>query len=54
MSTEIKPIDGEHIAIIETIVVEQLVAKTTLVAQRVELLSQIAKIDEKLELFVER
>lgn len=52
MTTEIKQIDEEHIAVIETIVNEQLIAKVTLEAQKTELLEQITEIDEKLELFV--
>ena len=48
----IKPIDSEHIAIIETTVNERLVAKVTLEAQKVELQEQIAEIDEMLAEFV--
>ena len=48
----IKPIDSEHIAVIETTVDERLIAKGTLEAQKVELQKQIAEIDEILTLFV--
>ena len=51
METQIKKIDAEHIAIIETSVNEQLIAKVTLTAQKEELLKQIAEIDNKLTYF---
>lgn len=51
MSEEIKEIDEEHIAIIETTISERLVAKSTLEAQKEALLQQIAGIDELLTHF---
>ncbi len=48
----IKPIDSEHIAVIETTVDERLIAKVTLEAQKVDLQEQIAEIDEMLTKFV--
>lgn len=51
MAKEIKPIDSEHIAVIETDVTERLVAKITLEAQKATLLHQIADIDEMLSHF---
>ena len=52
METNIKKIDAEHIAVIETFVNEQLVAKVTLEAQKTALLEQITEIDNKLTYFV--
>ena len=52
MTQTIKQIDEKHIAIIETTVSEQLIAKVTLEAQKAALLNQVAEIDEKLILFV--
>jgi hypothetical protein len=51
MAKEIKPIDSDHIAVIETDITERLVAKVTLEAQKVTLLQQIADIDELLTHF---
>jgi hypothetical protein len=51
MTEQIKKIDSEHIAVIETNVNEQLIAKVTLEAQKVALLEQIAEIDRKLTYF---
>lgn len=51
MAKEIKPINAEHIAVIETDVTERLVAKVTLEAQKVTLLQQVADIDEMLTHF---
>jgi len=52
MLKQVKPIDEDHIAIIETQVTEQLVARVTLEARKAELQKQIAEIDEQLTLFV--
>lgn len=51
MKRQIKPIDANHIAVIETTVNEQLIAKVTLEAQREALLIQIADIDDMLTYF---
>lgn len=51
MAKQIKPIDAEHIVIIETTTNEQLIAKVTLEAQKTSLLQQIADIDELLTNF---
>ena len=48
MTTEIKKIDAEHIAVIETTVNERLISKKTLEAEKVAKQEEIAKIDEKL------
>lgn len=52
MEKQIKQIDKEHIAVIETHVNEQLIARVTLEAQKAELLKQVAEIDEMLKLFI--
>ncbi|MBE9573952.1 MAG: hypothetical protein IMF20_02330 [Proteobacteria bacterium] len=51
MAKQIKPIDSDHIAVIETDVTERLVARVTLEAQKVTLLQQVADIDEMLTYF---
>ena len=51
MEKQIKEIDAEHIAVIETIVNEQLIAKKTLEAQKAIKLKEIAEIDELLTHF---
>lgn len=51
MEKQIKPIDADHIAVIETTVNEQLIAKVTLEAQKEVLLMQIADIDNMLTYF---
>lgn len=51
MAKEIKPIDSEHIAIIETDVTERLIARVTLEAQKITLLQQVSDIDELLTHF---
>lgn len=51
MAKEIKPIDSDYIAVIETEISERLVAKVTLEAQKVTLLQQIVDIDEMLTHF---
>ena len=48
MEKTIKKIDAEHIAVIETSVHEQLIAKVTLEAQKEAKLKEIADIDEML------
>ena len=48
---EIKEIDEHYIAVIETDIVERLIAKPTLEAQKTSLLQQIADIDEILTHF---
>jgi len=51
MTKNIKPIDAEHIAVIETETTERLIAKVTLEAQKEALLQQIAEIDDMLTYF---
>ena len=51
METIIKKIDAEHIAVVETTVNEQLIAKKTLEAQKIAKLAELAKIDEMLANF---
>ncbi|MBE9592712.1 MAG: hypothetical protein IMF19_04460 [Proteobacteria bacterium] len=51
MEKQIKPIDSDYIAVIETEVNERLVARVTLEAQKVMLLQQVADIDEMLTYF---
>jgi predicted site-specific integrase-resolvase len=51
MVKQIKPIDNDHIAIIETETNEVLVARVTLEAQKAALLQQIADIDDMLTYF---
>lgn len=48
MAKEIKPIDSDHIAVIETDVTETLIARVTLEAQKITLLQQVSDIDEML------
>ena len=52
MAKEIKPIDSDHIAVIETDITERLIARVTLEAQKVMLLQQISDIDEMLTHFI--
>ena len=51
MEKQIKEIDNEHIAVIETTVNEQLIAKVTLEAQKEAKLKEIADIDDMLTHF---
>jgi hypothetical protein len=51
MVKQIKPIDNEHIAIVETEIREILVARVTLEAQKAALLQQIVDIDDMLTYF---
>jgi len=51
MEKIIKKIDTEHIAVIETSVNEQLIAKKTLEAQKTALQEQILAIDDLLTNF---
>ena len=51
MEKQIKKIDAEHIAIIETTINERLVSKATLEARKVSLQEQIAEIDSELTNF---
>lgn len=48
---QIKSIDADHIAVIETTINERLIAKVTLEAQKQSLLTQIADIDDMLTYF---
>ncbi len=51
MEQQIKEIDDEHIAIIETTVEERLVAKEVLLEQKKAKLKEIEDIDESLTYF---
>lgn len=48
MAKEIKEIDEQYIAVIETDITERLIAKVTLETQKTTLLQQIADIDDML------
>lgn len=48
MSEEIVKIDEDHLMIIETTVIERIIARVTLEAQKVDYLAKVAEIDTKL------